>query len=344
MTVYEVSSSARVELDAATSPVESPIQGRVVTTNLEVGRNVKRGDVLVEIDSLPDRFQLREQSVRAQGIQPEVLRLRAQIEDEERARSEEQHTARLSADEAAGRVREAETSARYAEDNLARVRALVRENLAPRRDLDRAESEARRLRDGVATLESAAKRVPQEQATRDRERDVRLEGLRAQIENLDAQRNTLTVGMERLGYEIERRRLRAPVDGRIGESQTLRVGAVVQSGEKLASIVPSGTLIVVAQFPSDAAFGRIRPSQAATLRLEGFPWAEFGTVSANVSRVAQEVRDGRVRVELAIDEGKSTFRVKLQHGMPGTLEVAVERQTPLALLLRAAGQSLTEHP
>jgi membrane fusion protein (multidrug efflux system) len=58
--------------------------------------------------------------------------------------------------------------------------------------------------------------------------------------------------------------------------------------------------------------------------------------------VAQEVRDGKVRVELAIADN-SGFRGKLEHGMPGTVEVAVERLTPFALVLRTAGQWLTVH-
>jgi membrane fusion protein (multidrug efflux system) len=99
-------------------------------------------------------------------------------------------------------------------------------------------------------------------------------------------------------------------------------------------------LVIAAQFPADAAFGRIRPGQSATLRLEGFPWSEFGSVPAVVARVAQEIRDGNVRVELAIHP-RSTFRGTLEHGMPGSLEVAVERLTPLALVVRTAGQALT---
>ena len=122
-----------------------------------------------------------------------------------------------------------------------------------------------------------------------------------------------------------------------------RTGAVVQEGEKLGSIVPSGRLVVAAQFLPDAALGRIRPGQPATLRLDGFPWSEFGSVSAIVARVAQEIREGTVRVELTI-HARSTFRGKLEHGMPGSLEVAVERLTPLALVMRTAGQALTSRP
>jgi len=61
-----------------------------------------------------------------------------------------------------------------------------------------------------------------------------------------------------------------------------------------------------------------------------------------VTRVAQEVRDGKVRVELALD-AHSSFRGELEHGMPGTLEIVVERLSPLSLVLRTAGEWLTAH-
>ncbi len=339
VTLYEVSTAARIELGASTSPVQSPLLGRIVTANLQVGQVVRRGDVLVEIDAAPEALQLRQEQIHTEGIEPELERVRSELAAEDRARAEEQQTARVREEEAASRIREAEADAHYAESEWARVARLHGERLIADRDLEKAKADAQRLRAAVTALESAARRVPQEQATHDRERDVRIERLRAHMASLDAQRRTLTAGIERLGYEIERRRVRAPVDGTIAESALLRTGAVVQEGEKLASIIPSGRLIVAAQFRADAAFGRIRPGQSATLRLDGFPWSEFGSVSATVVRVAQEIRDGNVRIELAIDP-QSTFRGPLEHGMPGLVEVAVERLTPLALVLRTAGQAL----
>jgi hypothetical protein len=40
--------------------------------------------------------------------------------------------------------------------------------------------------------------------------------------------------------------------------------------------------------------------------------------------------------------GKSSYRGSLEHGMPGTLEVTVERVSPLSLTLRTAGQWLSK--
>jgi multidrug resistance efflux pump len=342
ITLYEVSPRARVELDSATYPVESTLLGRVIQTSLRVGQAVHRGDVLVEIDPVPDQLQLRQQQAAAGGLEAELVRLRMQIGGEEKGRLEEQRSATVSAEEAQNRVREAGATVDYAKAELSRVQRLQHEGLASDRDVEKAAAELDRQRAVVATMESAARRIPQEQLTHERERDVRIARLQGEIASLQTRRNTLSAGMDRASYEIERRVVRAPIDGRIGETEILRTGAVVQPGERLASIVPSGRLIVAAEFRANAAFGRIQVGQTARMRLDGFPWAEFGAVQAKVSQVAAEIRESNVRVEFEI-QAASSFRGKLEHGMPGTVDVAVERTTPLALVLRTAGQWLTVH-
>jgi len=307
---------------------------------LHTGRPVRRGDLLIEIDAEAEELQLHEVQVQAQGLAPQIAQLNAQIDAERSMRSEEDRAARLRAQEAESRIHEAQVPADYAEKNLARIRALRAENYVSAHDLEKAESDASQLRAAASALEMAANRIPQDQAARNREREVRIGRLQGEIATLEAQRDTLQAETARLNYEIERRRIRAPVDGLIGEAVNLRVGAVVAATDRLGSIVPAGRLLVVAHYPAQAAFGRIRAGQRATLRLDGFPWAEFGTVSATVAEVGREVRDGKVRVELAL-LSRSSFRGSLEHGMPGTLEVAVERLSPLNLILRTAGQWLT---
>jgi membrane fusion protein (multidrug efflux system) len=338
--LYEVSSEARLELDAATYPLDSPFVGRIVSSNLRVGSTVRRGDLLVELDSMPQQLQLHEEEVRMQGLEPQIARLQAQIAAEQGARGEENHSAQLGAQEAQSRVREAESSAQFTERDLTRIRSLYAQKLVSTHDLEKAESDAARLSSSVAALKAAASRIPQDQSTNDREREVRLARLQGEIASLEAQRESLGAEIGRLRYEIERCRIRAAVDGHIGEAATLKPGAVVAEGEQLGSIVPEGQLRIIALYPAQAAFGRIRTGAAATLRLDGFPWAEFGTVSATVERVAQEVRDGKVRIELTLAD-RSSFRGQLQHGMPGVLEVTVEHVSPLGLILRSAGQWLT---
>lgn len=340
VSLYEITTDARVELDGASSPIDSPFEGRIVMARLRVGQRVSRGDVLLELDSMAEQLQLHEVQVQSDGLEPQIAELDAQIAAESRMRGEEGRAAELKAREAESRLKEAQIAADYAAKSLSRIRTLRAGNYASAHDLEKAESDASGLHAAAGALEMAANRIPQEEAARERERDVRIGRLQGEIARLQAQRDTFLAEKSRLNYEIDRRRIRAPVDGLVGEAANLRVGAVVGAGDRLGSIVPEGELMIVAHYPARSAFGRIRVGQAATLRLDGFPWAEFGTVSARVAQVGREVRDGNVRVELALLRG-SSFHGSLQHGMPGTLEVGVERLSPLDLTLRAAGQWLT---
>ena len=108
---------------------------------------------------------------------------------------------------------------------------------------------------------------------------------------------------------------------------------------KTVHIIP-GMLKIMTDFLPPAALGRIQPGQPARLRLEGFPWTQYGAVAATVASVASEVRDGQVRVELAVHSDAAS-PIPLQHGLPGTIEVEVDHVSPAALILRTAGLLLT---
>jgi membrane fusion protein (multidrug efflux system) len=75
------------------------------------------------------------------------------------------------------------------------------------------------------------------------------------------------------------------------------------------------------------------------VRLEGFPWTQYGSTLARVSHVSGEVRDGQVRVELALDAA-SNNAIPFQHGLPAEVDVEVERLTPLQMILRSVGDRL----
>jgi len=152
--------------------------------------------------------------------------------------------------------------------------------------------------------------------------------LRGQGQTLESERVTTAKTIELLAFEITRRRILAPVSGKFGEVAILGPGASVAAGDKLCAIIPSGELRVIAEFAPSAALGRIRAGQHAHLRLQG-----FGSIPAHVTGVGGEIRDGTVRVELAVDPSTT---IPLQNGLPGTVEVQVENVSPATLLLRAA--------
>jgi membrane fusion protein (multidrug efflux system) len=170
------------------------------------------------------------------------------------------------------------------------------------------------------------------------ERQARLARLGHDAVELEGEAAVEAAGILRLEHAITLLTIRAPVDGRVGEAGEFPVGAVVRAAEKLGSIVPAGPARAVALFPA-AVVGRIRPGQPARLRMQGYPWTEYGTLAATVARVGNEPSEGRVRVELTLEPQHNTA-IPLQHGLPGAAEVEVERVAPVVLALRAAGQLL----
>ncbi len=129
------------------------------------------------------------------------------------------------------------------------------------------------------------------------------------------------------------------MSGRLGNIASLQVGDVVKAGDVLATVVPDEDVHIVAEFAPADAVGRILPGQPARVRLNGFSWLEFGMLEAQVRHVASEPRDGTIRVELLIG-ARRLARVPVQHGLPGSVDVRIDRATPWSLLLRSVGGKL----
>jgi len=338
---YEVTDTARLEVDQETHPVQSPVLARVVSSNLVLGKEVKAGDVLVQLDANAERLQVEEQRTQLAALASQIDSLKTQVGQLQEARAREEQTAHVAIEQAGAKYREADALARSADHESHRLEKLAAAGLVPRRDYDIGKMEAERLRDAADSLKLEPDRILRDLRTHESDRRAQLDNLESQIRKLEGDRTTVSASVERLNYEVERRVIRAPISGRVGEiAATLRAGAVVNEGDRICAILPPGHLRAVAEFAPPAAFGRIRPGQPARLRLEGFPWAEYGSIAATVSTVAGEIRDGRVRVELSIARNPN-FPIPLQHGQPGSVEVEVERVSPAALTLRTAGQLIT---
>nr|WP_263430304.1 HlyD family secretion protein [Nannocystis pusilla] len=148
-----------------------------------------------------------------------------------------------------------------------------------------------------------------------------------------------------LDHQIDQHTVRAPIAGRLGGVVPLQAGAVLARGAVVAQVIPDDPLRIVGRF-TPASVGRIRPGQPARLRLDGFPWTEFGSLHGRVAAVASEAEDGLVRVEC--DMSSETYnlsagtsgRIPAEHGLTGVLEVEVEVVSPAALLLRTIGQAI----
>jgi multidrug resistance efflux pump len=339
--VYQLSETARLEVERV-HPIASPVVGRVLATTLTLGREVKAGDVLLEIEADRERLETAEERARLSTVTGELTALGHEIGAEEDALDQAHRAAKAALEEATQRLAAAEATANQADETLRRTLLLESQGLVSAADAHKARGDAQARRAEMGAARAGIEKLRAEQSADERGRRGRVASLLRERVSLTGQQTATTSTVARREREAELRRVRAPVAGRLGEVNPVQVGAIVREGELLASIVPDGLVRAVADFAAPA-LGRLHPRQRARLRLDGFPWTQYGYVDAVVTRVASETREQRVRVELTVQR-QSNSQIPLRHGMPGTVEVEVERVAPLALLVRSLGHTLSGTP
>lgn len=339
VTLYAVTDTARLEVDRQAHQVTAAVPGKVVASRLELGRQVERGEVLVELDSEAVRRAIEDKEAEKAGLVSQLERIRTQIEAQTQALGEARSAESAALNEARAEYDQAEAAARLAEEESSRIARVHAQGLVSEAERDRARAEAQARRANSEARLRASKRLQMDRRLEQSEKQALVAELDRQRALLEARTSSLEAVLSGLAHELDQHLVRAPVAGSLGEVVSLQPGAVVAKGDRLAALVPPGQLRIVAEFAPPEALGRIQRDQRARLRLEGFPWVHYGTVRARVTRVASEPLEGRIRVELGLDQAPS-FPVPLQHGLPGTLEVEVEKISPAALVLRVAGRAL----
>jgi multidrug resistance efflux pump len=336
---YEVSVEARVESERGAQLLNAPVAGVVVANHLELGKSVHQGDVLVELDAEAERRQLEEAKAKLASLSRETEALSHVIDLEERAKNEDRAAGASAVLEQRAEEREAELDAQLAAAEAERATRMEAGGVVSELERERAKAAAERLAAERKARGFSAERAEEEQRTRDARALADIAKLKREITNLDGQKTALEATTALLSYEIDKRTLRAMVDGKVGEFVASIVpGSYIHEGDALGAIVPDTGLHIVALFAADGAVGRIREGQPARVRLTGFPWADHGVVTAKVTRVADEPRNGQVRVELEVTDVDP--RIKIEHGLTGTAEIEVDRATPLAMVLRTLGRAV----
>jgi multidrug resistance efflux pump len=337
ITVYELSQAARVEVSHAAHTVGAPVGGRVVATHLALGRQVQAGDVLVELETSSLKLEREEAKTRLEGLSGQLGPLRQQLAAQEQALGEHQQIAQATIAEARARIRESRVTASLASREAEQARQLQARGVLSEMEAAREGGEAQVRLSATDASRRGLERIQAQQRSEESLLRASVAQLSREVAQIEGQRATETAAIQVLTDQIEARTIRAPISGRLGESTPLQPGAVVGQGAPLCTIIPPGSLRVVAVYPPASAIGRVRAGQPARVRFDGFPWTEYGSLPITVSGVASEVREGLVRVELSVPPEQRSA-IPLQHGLTGQVEVEVERASPAMLFLRAAGR------
>jgi membrane fusion protein (multidrug efflux system) len=339
VSVYALADQARLEVETAAHNIQAPVSGRVVAVHMALGREVQEGTLLFQLDDETQRLALQEEEANLAARERQLIALRQEYQSGSRALEQNAQADIASLDEIQARYDEAEAAAQLAEGDAERYKQLFEQGFVPATEYEQAQSLARQRRAAADVQRHSLTRMDYSRQSTGSDRRTELDQLQGEIARIEGDIARTEATIDRLSYGIEQRRVTAPIAGIIGEATELRPGSFVEAGDQLGSVVPLGRLLAVAHFAPSDAVGRIEAGQPAQIRLDGFPWTQYGSVAATVERLATELQGGRVRVELLVDPAYNGV-IPIQHGLIGTLEVEVDRVSPAALVLRNAGKLL----
>jgi len=336
------SASARLESEARAHAVETPIDGVVSVIHVELGDAVSAGQPLVELDRAPLLAQLRQEQARREALLRRIEHAEQELLAVDELMLHQNEAAAAAQSEALAKVHASRVRTRFSQVQLLRAEALAGAGA-----ISALESEGLRADAAVgAALDRAgaasATHVEREAKVRGSEGRARVAELRGVIAQLRGEIDVIDASLARLGLDVDRTVIRSPVAGIVGELSRVQIGAVVESGERLASVVPPGRLRVTGEFhPADVS-GRVVLGAVARVRLDGFPWIRHGTAEGRVTHIASEIRDGTLRVDVDITAMPPS--ITPHHGAPGTVELEVGRVAPWMLLLERSGATTTAQP
>ena len=209
------------------------------------------------------------------------------------------------------------------------------------------EVERRRLVETEAALTSARARLAETEAEFRRQSHAGIAEARQREASIE----------QELIKAAERNRLQtltAPVAGTVQQLAVHTIGGVVTPAQPLMQIVPAGAELEIEAMVLNRDIGFVREGQAATLKIESFPFTKYGTIDGRVRQIYKDAveREGLglaypARVTMARTTMNVDGRtVQLTPGMAVTVEIKTGKRRVidyiLAPLKRYQDESLRE--
>jgi adhesin transport system membrane fusion protein len=179
-----------------------------------------------------------------------------------------------------------------------------------------------------------------------KERESQLDKFRSQalgeLNAVQTEISSLRENLKSIGDRVERREIKAPVDGIVNNIAVKTLGGVVEPAMRLVEIVPvDEELKILARIqPHEIAF--IRPGQRAKVKITAYDAQKYGSLDGNLVRIGATSghdRDGGAFFEIEIHTeknymGDETAKLPITPGMVAQVEVITGKRTILEYLLK----------
>jgi HlyD family secretion protein len=178
------------------------------------------------------------------------------------------------------------------------------------KDLDAQRSSVAALNAAIAAQQ---KRVTQIQSTYKSELEKELADVRAKIAQLQP-------NLDKTIYREGLMDLKAPQDGVIKDLATTTVGAVVQPGTVVMTLVPKGEQLYADVEIKNADVGFVQVGQNAQIKLAAYPFQKYGMLTGTVMRISADASEPKQPISSASQSnsesnpsaGVSTYKARIK--------------------------------
>ena len=255
---HESTDDAFIEADIV--PISPKVAGQVVATHAHSNQEVKRGDLLVEIDPRDYEARRAEAAAALNGARARLTLARITLE---KSRSK---LASVEADSAqsGAQISGAEAQAIRADADWKRARDLLQTGAIASQEFDRAQEI---VRSANSNLEASRRKAASDEALVAEERQ-QLAHDQAQIDlaATEIERAQATANLADL--QLSYTKVIAPCDGRVTR-KSVEEGMYVQEGQILMALVPH-QVYVIANF-KESQLTHMQPGQPVEVRVDSYP-------------------------------------------------------------------------
>ena len=347
--------------------VAAALSGQIVEIHVQDGDEIKKGDVLVQLDTelLDNAIAQLLQSIQTDETElAELCRLEELLTQQFQATKRKTEAELLQAikdikrakKRRAADIRFAQLEVKKEVENAQRMLRLAKKNA-----VSEAELLEHTTRAAQAKVKLTATQLPIDESRPEilrrmmtlAERDYSIEFKQLRIKQRLKQGDVETARFELKKRNIERHDtvIRAPIDG-IVTTVAVKVGDVIELGSSLLTLTEQRGFRIDVAVPSEDA-GQLRLGMTARVKLDAYDYQKYGTVDGTVIFVSPDTQvldqPGKqpaafymVKIELSSAEvvrGQYHGRIKL--GMTGRTEIVTDRESILSLLVRGAKNTIS---
>jgi membrane fusion protein (multidrug efflux system) len=245
---YETTDDATIE--AHVIQVSPKISAHVKAVHFDDNYQVKRGDLLIELDSRDYEVSLASAVANLASVQSKLTEAEAQ-----------QNVAQAGLGQVKADLASARATADNAESDLNRNEQLYKTHVIDRREYDASVAQAK---SAAANVESATKKVASQEA------QVRLAS--AQYVTTSAEEKQAEAQLRQAQLQLSYTKIFAPFDGRVTK-KSVEPGNYVQPGQTLFSLVPP-EVWVIANF-KETQLKQMQVDQSVSVRVDAIPGRDF---------------------------------------------------------------------